>query len=166
ALRRARSTAGAFRRVHKTRLLPDTDREIARLPFDAFHLAQGEKFDVLVPADLDQTRRHGAHRAIVGGKGLVELPHPPADGGAAFGQIHLDAAFGEIERGLHTANTASHYQRGANRTGLCQFRRHGRWPPRRALAARPAPLPPGSTKPEVDRSGSPSCRTASLPPAS
>src|SRR5208337_410728 len=70
---RAGATTRTFRRVHKTRLLLDTDREIPRLPLDAFHLTQGENVDVLVPADLDQTRRHGAHCAIVGGKSFVEL---------------------------------------------------------------------------------------------
>ena len=105
---RASAATRAFRRVNKTRLLLDADREIPRLAFDAFHLTQGENLDVLVPADLDQARRHGAHRAIVGGKSLVELRHDSANGRATLGQIHLDAAVREIEGCLHAANTASY----------------------------------------------------------
>ncbi len=135
-LRRARAATRTFRRVHKTRLLLDADREIPRLPIDALHLAQGENVDVLVPADLDQTRRHGAHRAIVGGKSFVELRHDPANSRAAFAQIHLDAAVGQIEGRLHAADTASHDQGSTYRWGFRVLRPHGEQPPPRAPAAR------------------------------
>jgi hypothetical protein len=42
------------------------------------------------------------------------LRHDPADSGAAFGQVHLDAAVGEIEGRLHAADTASHNQGSAD----------------------------------------------------
>ncbi len=138
-VRRASAATRAFRRVNKTRLLLDADREIPRLPLDAFHLTQGENLDVLVPADLDQARRHGAHRAIVGGKSLVELRHDSANGRAALGQIHLDAAVGEIEGCLHAADTASHNQRSTHRYGLGFLRGHGKPPPPRQPAARLSP---------------------------
>src|SRR5208282_5187994 len=41
-LRRAGAATRAFCRVDKARLLLDADREIPRLPLDAFHLTQGE----------------------------------------------------------------------------------------------------------------------------
>src|ERR1019366_3560196 len=133
---RASAAARAFRRDHKAWLLLNPDREISRYPIDVFHLTQGKDFDVLVPADLDQARRHGAHRAIVGGKSFVELRHDPANGSAALGQIHLDATVGQIESGLHAADTASYDQGSTHGRGLGTVRRHGGPPPLPALAAR------------------------------
>jgi len=33
-----------------------------------------------MPADLDQFGRDNSHGTVIGGKGLVELGHEPADG--------------------------------------------------------------------------------------
>src|SRR5208337_2667769 len=133
--RHASPAAGAFRLVHKAWPPLDGDREITRLPLDAFHFAQGEDFNVPVPADLDQPRGHGAHGAIVGGESLVELGHDPADAGLALGQVNLDAGGREIEGRLHAADSAADYQGGADRMGLGCLRRHREQPPGRALAA-------------------------------
>ena len=122
--RRASAATSAFRRVNETRLLLDCDSEIPRLPVDALHLSQGENVNVLAPADFHQTRRHGTHGAIVGGKSLVQLRHDPANGRAALGQIHLDAAVGEIKRRLHAADTASNHQGSTRLAGF--------WIPQRA----------------------------------
>ena len=105
--RDAGAATGAFCCIHKTRLLLDTDREISGLAVDALQFGQGENFDVLVAADLDQTRRHGAHCAVVRREGFVELRHDSANGGTALDDIGLDAAVGKIESGLHAANAAT-----------------------------------------------------------
>ena len=63
--------------------------------------------DVGMAARLDQARRDGAHGAVVGGEGLVELRHVSADGGLGFDQIHLEALIGQIERGLHPGDAAA-----------------------------------------------------------
>ena len=165
-IRRASAATGAFRRIDKTRLPLDTDREIPRKAIDPFHLTQGKNVDVLVSANLDQTRRHGAHGAIVGGKSLVELRHDTANGRAPLGQIHLDAAVGEIEGCLHAADSASYNQGSAYRCGLGFFRGHGEQPPPLAPAARLSPGPPGNRALAVDRPCATTFQTTSLPAAS
>jgi hypothetical protein len=48
------------------------------------NLGVGDNLNIKMPADLDQFRRENSHGAVVGGKGLVQLRHDPADGGALF----------------------------------------------------------------------------------
>src|SRR5208337_2342991 len=114
-IRHASPAPRAFRLVHKAWPPLDSDREITRLPLDPFHFAQGEDFNVPVPADLDQPRGHGTHGAVVGGEGLVELGHDPADAGLVLGQVNLDAGGREIEGRLHAADSAANHQRSADR---------------------------------------------------
>jgi hypothetical protein len=42
-------------------MLAHLDPEVARIPLDAFDLCQGNQFDVVVPADLDQFGGQDSH---------------------------------------------------------------------------------------------------------
>jgi hypothetical protein len=48
------TTGNAFRHVHIARVLNHFDFKIPLFPGDAFHLGEGKKLDVEMPADLDQ----------------------------------------------------------------------------------------------------------------
>jgi hypothetical protein len=58
-----------------------------------------------MPADLDQFRGDNSHRAIVGGKGFVQLGHHPADSGRFFNQIYVIAGISHVQGGLHSGDT-------------------------------------------------------------
>ncbi len=111
---RAIAAAGALLQVHVTRMLLHGDGEVAWLPFDALHVGVGEQFDVQMPPHLHQLGRHDAHGAVVGGEGLVELSHDPADGWGLVQQVDLEARLGQIERGLHAADPRADHQHRAN----------------------------------------------------
>jgi hypothetical protein len=81
----------------------------ARLPHEPGHFRQGVELDIAVPADLDQLGSQNSHSAVVGGKGLIQLRHGPADGGLFFHQIYKIAGVGQIQGGLHSGDTAAHY---------------------------------------------------------
>jgi len=61
-----------------------------------------------VPADLDQFRGEDSHGTIIGGEGLVELGHDPADSGRFFYHIDVIAGICQIERRLHARYAAAH----------------------------------------------------------
>jgi hypothetical protein len=70
------------------------------------------KFDVDMPADLDQFGRNNSHGTVIGGKGFVQLRHDAADGRRPFNQVNIKAGIGKIQCGLHTGNAGTHYQYG------------------------------------------------------
>ena len=78
------SATGALIEVNVARLFSHSDLEAASSPVYALHLCEGKKFDVEMPADLDQFWRDDSHGAIVGGKGLVQLCHDPTNGRTFF----------------------------------------------------------------------------------
>jgi hypothetical protein len=78
---RAVTAAGAFGRIDKPWLFADLDLKMALLAFDVFDFRTGNQFDIVMPADLDQYRGDNSHGTVVGGKGLVQLGHDPADAG-------------------------------------------------------------------------------------
>ncbi len=63
-----------------------------------------------MPADLDQFWRENSHGAVVGGKGLVELGHMPADAGALFHQVDFESGCGKVQGGLDAADSPAHNQ--------------------------------------------------------
>jgi hypothetical protein len=93
---------------------PDVGGEVARFAFQLLEFGQRKDFDVLVAAGLNQLRRQDAHRAVVGGEGLVELGHRPADGGALLDEVYLDAGVGQVERGLDTGDAAAYHHGGSH----------------------------------------------------
>jgi hypothetical protein len=60
-----------------------------------------------MPADLDQFGRENSYRAVIGGKGLVELGHVAANGGRLVHQINLETRSGKVKRGLHPADPST-----------------------------------------------------------
>jgi hypothetical protein len=99
--------------IDETRLFAKGDLEFARRPFDMPYFGAGNQVDIKMPADLDQFGREDSHGAIVGGEGLVQLTHHPADGGGFFHQVYEIARLGQIQGGLHARNTATGNQNGA-----------------------------------------------------
>jgi hypothetical protein len=58
----------------------DLGGEVSLNAFQGSNLAKGEKFDVGMPADLDQFWGNDSHRTVIGGEGLVQLGHDPTNG--------------------------------------------------------------------------------------
>jgi hypothetical protein len=85
----AGATAGTQVHVDAAGALFDFYLEIAGLALDAFKICIGDQFDVQMPADLDQYRGNDSHRAIIGGKRLVQLGHDPANRRRFFEQIDI-----------------------------------------------------------------------------
>ena len=97
-----------------TRLLKELHLEVSRFTGNFLNFRKGQKLDVEMPADLDQLGGDNSHRAVVGGEGLVELRHDPADRRLFFDQIDVIAGIGKIESRLHPGDTASDHHNGAS----------------------------------------------------
>ena len=63
-----------------------------------------------MPADLDQFGRENSHGAVIGGKGLVELGHMPANARPFLNQIDLKTSGCKIKRGLNTTDPTPYNQ--------------------------------------------------------
>jgi hypothetical protein len=81
--------------------------EVAGLAVEANELAVDVQIDVEVAPGLDQLRADGAHGAVVGGEGLVELRHVSADGGPRFDEMDAETLIGQVEAGLHPGDPAA-----------------------------------------------------------
>jgi hypothetical protein len=77
------------------------------LPRDAFHLGEGQKFNIEMPADLDQFGREDSHGAVIGGEGFVQLGHNTPDGRRPFHKVYIIAGIGQIQCGLHPGNPST-----------------------------------------------------------
>ena len=73
--------------------------------------------DVEVPAGLDQLGRQRAHRAVVGGEGLVELRHVTAQGRRLLDEVDLVPPFGKVERALDARDAAADDKRSTGGLG-------------------------------------------------
>jgi hypothetical protein len=71
-------------------------REVSRFTAHVRDFGKGQEFDVEMPADLDQFGRDNSHGAVIGGEGLVQRRHGPADGGSLFQKIDIVPGAGEI----------------------------------------------------------------------
>ena len=69
------------------------------------------KFDVNVPADLDQLRRDNSHGAVIGRKGLVKLRHHAADGGRLLHKMNVKSGIGQIQSSLHPGDSSANHHR-------------------------------------------------------
>jgi hypothetical protein len=63
-----------------------------------------------VPADLDQFGRDNSHGTVVGWKSFVQLGHQTADGRGLFNQMNQVAGVGQIQRRLHSGDSAAENQ--------------------------------------------------------
>ena len=73
-----------------------------------------------MPADLDQFGRDNSHRAVIGGKSLVQLGHHASYGGGPFHQVDIVAGIGQIQGNLHAGN-ATTYHHHCTGFVLCHF---------------------------------------------
>jgi hypothetical protein len=104
---RTGAAGDTFFRIDVSRALSQFDFKIALFAFNALHFAECQQLDVDVPADLDQFRRYNSHRAVIGGKGFVQLRHHAADGAGVLHQVDIEAGIGKIQGGLHSGDTAA-----------------------------------------------------------
>ncbi len=93
---RALSASRTLSHVDIARFVTERDGEIAGLPFYLGHFSIGHQLNVEVTAGFDQLGTDDAHSAVVRGKRLVELGHPPADGRALFGEVYPEAGVGQV----------------------------------------------------------------------
>jgi hypothetical protein len=94
--------------------LDNRDFKIALFAFNALDISKGYQLYVNVPADLDQFRRDNSHGAVVGGKGLVQLGHDPANGGRSLNEIYVKAGVSQIQGALHPGNPSADHQHRSN----------------------------------------------------
>ena len=93
--------------IDVARMVLHLHRVATDIPGDVEHLGVCHQLDVGVATGLHQLGRDGAHRTVVGGEGLVELCHLPADGRLGLDEIHLETLLREVERGLHARDAPS-----------------------------------------------------------
>ena len=108
---------------------------IARLTTDLLHIRPGDHLDVQMPAHAHQPRADGAHGAVIGGEGLVQTDHPPADRGFALQEVHLDPGLRQVQGGLHAADAGAHYQGCAHLAVAAVIPRHSRIHPLGRIAS-------------------------------
>jgi len=63
--------------------------EISRASFYGLKIRVSDELDIEMPADLDQFGGDNSHGAVVGGEGLIQLSHGPADGRRRLEQIDI-----------------------------------------------------------------------------
>ena len=110
AFLRALAAASALRLVDVPRLPRHPDLESAELSVYSHDFGIAEHLDALVPVALDHLGSEDAHGAVVGGEGLVQLGHSPADGGRSLHQIDLKAHVGQVDGRLDAGDAAADYQ--------------------------------------------------------
>ena len=71
----------------------------------------GHQCNIGVTSQLNHLGSGNTDRAIIGGKGLVELDHGTADAGLTLNNQHPVALIGKIQGGLHPADTSANNQR-------------------------------------------------------
>ena len=98
-------------------MVEDLGVELAGLALEADELGVGDDLDVQVPAGLDQLGRQGAHRAVVGGEGLVELGHVATQGRGLLDEVDLVPPFGKVERALDARDAAADDKRSTGGLG-------------------------------------------------
>jgi len=72
-------------------------RELSRFARHFQEIGKGQKFDVQMPADLDQFGGDNSHGAVIGGKGLVKLGHDPTDGRRVFQEVDVISGISQIK---------------------------------------------------------------------
>ena len=97
----------ALYRIYKSGRLQQRKLEVPRLSRNRDQLGVGDNIDIGMFVALHQPGGDRAHRTVVGGKGLVELGHAPADTARPLDQVDLEPGLGQIQRGLHPGDAAA-----------------------------------------------------------
>jgi hypothetical protein len=106
----AASSAPGF--IDVPRGFVEGNREISFGPLDLFNFRAGDEIDIQMPADLDQFRRDNSHGAVIGGEGLVQFAHNPADCRGFLDEMNQVSGIGKIKGCLHSGNpSADHHDR-------------------------------------------------------
>jgi hypothetical protein len=108
AVQGAFSAPGTLGQVNIAGVTDKGDFKISGFTLNALYLAARDQLDIDMPADLDQFGRDHSHGTVVGGKGLIQLSHDPADGWRTFHQIDIIAGVRCIEGSLHACDTGTH----------------------------------------------------------
>ena len=96
--------------VHVAGLAAQGGAEAGGVALQARQGCAREEADVGVHAQGDEPGREGAHGAVAGREGLVELHHASAHGALPLGQDDAEARVGEVDRRLHAGDSAPHHQ--------------------------------------------------------
>ena len=94
--------------------LVDRRRKVTRPAVETIEIGIGDQLDVHVSSHFHQNGTHDAHGAVVGGKGLVQLGHDPADGRRFLKQIDIIPRIRQIQGTLHSGDTPANNQHGTN----------------------------------------------------
>ncbi len=98
---------------HVARLVAQPHAELAGRTRDLLHLREGVDVHPALQRRARESRRQGAHGAVLGGERLGEPRHVAAQRGLALHQMHVDAAPGELLGGGHAGDAAADHQRRA-----------------------------------------------------
>ena len=134
-----------FFEVDVSRALADADLEVARLTADVLNVRERDDLDIPVARALDELGRQRAHGAVAGGKGLVQLGHPPADCRRGLDEVDLEAGLGQIQRRLDASYSRAADHDGADRFGgglvgaIDSFAGPDHWRPSLSTAAAASP---------------------------
>jgi hypothetical protein len=74
------STPGTFYLINVSGLVDQRNLKIPRFTLNAFYFTARNQIYVHMPADLDQFGRDHSHGTVIGGEGLVQPGHHPANG--------------------------------------------------------------------------------------
>ena len=102
-----RPTSSAFVLINKAGLPAYLHLIGPCLPLYLFHLTVGQKLYVGMSTDIQHLGRQDSDGTVVGGKGLVQLRHFPADAGQFFHQVDPNAHFGKVQRCLDAGDAAA-----------------------------------------------------------
>jgi hypothetical protein len=105
---RARAACSAFARIHKSGFPVDLNPKISHLAGEFSYLTVRQQINLGMSTDIKQLRRKNSYRAIVSGKGLVQLGHFAADARVLLHQVDLNAHVTQIQGGLHAGYPTAH----------------------------------------------------------
>ncbi len=103
------AAAVALKLVHEAGLLLELQMKGPGLAVDTGELGVGVQLDVGMTTGVHQLRGHDAHGAVIGGKGLVQLGHDPADGGLVVDQVNFESHLPQVQGGLHPGDAGAQH---------------------------------------------------------
>ena len=98
---------GAFVSIDVAGLLFEPQVKSTRLPTHIEDIGIGQNLDIGMIGQFRQFGTQHARRAIIGGKGFVQLGHDTAHIGLFFYQMHSKTGIGNIQSGLDTGNATA-----------------------------------------------------------
>ena len=102
--------------------MADGGTEIARFALHLQQIGGCQDLDVAMAAGLHQLGRKDAHRAVVGGKRLVELGHLAANGWRALDEVDFDTRVSQVQGRLDSSDATTHHERCSYCFDVCRFR--------------------------------------------